>query len=176
MVDQVLEGNQPEPVLMFITGLIGCSWLLKSINKSKLLGCSPVGVVGAITPWNFPIAMIARKVGPALACGCTVVIKPSKLTPLTTLAAAELAFQSGILLGVLSVVMRDPASIGDSLLESTHVRKITFTGSTGVGKKLMAGAPETVKKVSLELGGKAPCIVFDDADLELTMKGSFIYG
>ncbi|XP_035830512.1 succinate-semialdehyde dehydrogenase, mitochondrial isoform X2 [Helianthus annuus] len=132
----------------------------------------PVGVVGAITPWNFPIAMIARKVGPALACGCTVVIKPSELTPLTALAAAELALQSGIPPGVLNVVMGDPPSIGDSLLESTQVRKITFTGSTGVGKKLMAGASETVKKVSLELGGNAPCIIFDDADLELAVKGS----
>ncbi|KAF5803425.1 putative succinate-semialdehyde dehydrogenase (NAD(+)) [Helianthus annuus] len=141
-------------------------------NRRLFVLKEPVGVVGAITPWNFPIAMIARKVGPALACGCTVVIKPSELTPLTALAAAELALQSGIPPGVLNVVMGDPPSIGDSLLESTQVRKITFTGSTGVGKKLMAGASETVKKVSLELGGNAPCIIFDDADLELAVKGS----
>ncbi|KAK9070613.1 hypothetical protein SSX86_011015 [Deinandra increscens subsp. villosa] len=132
----------------------------------------PVGVVGAITPWNFPLAMITRKVGPALACGCTVVVKPSEFTPLTALAAAELALQSGIPPGVLNVVMGDATKIGNSLLESPQVRKITFTGSTAVGKKLMAGAAETVKKVSLELGGNAPCIVFDDADLEVALKGS----
>ncbi|KAI3695215.1 hypothetical protein L1987_78207 [Smallanthus sonchifolius] len=132
----------------------------------------PIGVVGAITPWNFPLAMITRKVGPALACGCTVVIKPSEFTPLTALAAAELALQSGIPPGVLNVVMGDAPKIGNSLLESPQVRKITFTGSTAVGKKLMAGAADTVKKVSLELGGNAPCIVFDDADLEVALKGS----
>ncbi|KAL4554524.1 hypothetical protein LXL04_039355 [Taraxacum kok-saghyz] len=132
----------------------------------------PVGVVAAITPWNFPLAMIARKVGPALACGCTVVIKPSELTPLTALAAAELALQSGIPPGVLNVVMGDAIKIGTALTESPQVRKITFTGSTAVGKKLMAGAADTVKKVSLELGGNAPCIVFDDADLEVAIKGS----
>ncbi|KAL7592383.1 hypothetical protein Lser_V15G35384 [Lactuca serriola] len=132
----------------------------------------PVGVVAAITPWNFPLAMIARKVGPALACGCTVVIKPSELTPLTALAAAELALQSGIPPGVLNVVMGDAPKIGNTLVASPQVRKITFTGSTAVGKKLMSGAAETVKKVSLELGGNAPCIVFDDADLEVAIKGS----
>ncbi|KAF5811842.1 putative succinate-semialdehyde dehydrogenase (NAD(+)) [Helianthus annuus] len=109
-------------------------------TTSKRSYCrGPVGVVGVITPWNFPIAKIARKVGPALACGCTMVIKPSELTPLTALAL---------------------------------VRKITFTGSTIVGKKLMAGPSKTVKKVSLELGGNVPCIIFDDADLELAVKGS----
>ncbi|KAJ0508770.1 putative succinate-semialdehyde dehydrogenase (NAD(+)) [Helianthus annuus] len=132
----------------------------------------PVGVVGAITPWNFPLAMITRKVGPALACGCTVVIKPSELTPFSALAAAELAIQSGIPPGVLNVVMGDAPKIGNSLLESRQVRKITFTGSTAVGKKLMAGAAETVKKVSLELGGNAPFIIFDDADLEVAVKAS----
>nr|GEU78805.1 succinate-semialdehyde dehydrogenase, mitochondrial [Tanacetum cinerariifolium] len=132
----------------------------------------PVGVIAAITPWNFPLAMITRKVGPALACGCTVVIKPSELTPLTALAAAELALQAGIPPGVLNVVMGDAISIGTSLVESPQVRKITFTGSTAVGKKLMAGAADTVKKVSLELGGNAPCIIFDDADLEVALKGS----
>nr|GEU78806.1 succinate-semialdehyde dehydrogenase, mitochondrial-like [Tanacetum cinerariifolium] len=132
----------------------------------------PVGVVAAITPWNYPLAMITRKAGPALACGCTVVIKPSELTPLTALAAAELAIQSGIPPGVLNIVMGDAPSIGKSLLESPQVMKITFTGSTAIGKKLMAGAAETVKKVSLELGGNAPCIIFDDADLEVALKGS----
>ncbi|XP_076892470.1 succinate-semialdehyde dehydrogenase, mitochondrial-like [Bidens hawaiensis] len=109
----------------------------------------PVGVVGTITPWNFPLEIITRKVAPALACGCTVVIKPSELTPLSALAAAELALQSGIPPGVLNVVMGDASKIGNSLLESPQVRKITFTGSTAVGKKLMAGAAETVKKVIL---------------------------
>ncbi|XP_044468239.1 succinate-semialdehyde dehydrogenase, mitochondrial isoform X2 [Mangifera indica] len=132
----------------------------------------PVGVVGAITPWNFPLAMITRKVGPALACGCTVVIKPSELTPLTALAAAELALQAGIPPGAVNVVMGNAPDIGDALLASPQVRKITFTGSTAVGKKLMAGAAGTVKKVSLELGGNAPCIVFDDADLDVAVKGT----
>ncbi|KAE9590504.1 hypothetical protein Lal_00023337 [Lupinus albus] len=132
----------------------------------------PVGVVGAITPWNFPLAMITRKVGPALACGCTVVIKPSELTPLTALAAAELSIQAGIPAGVVNVVMGNAPEIGDTLVASPQVRKITFTGSTNVGKKLMAGSAETVKKVSLELGGNAPCIVFDDADLDVAVKGT----
>ncbi|XP_027172453.1 succinate-semialdehyde dehydrogenase, mitochondrial [Coffea eugenioides] len=132
----------------------------------------PVGVVGAITPWNFPLAMITRKVGPALACGCTVVIKPSELTPLTALAAAELSLQAGIPPGVVNVVMGNASEIGEALLSSPKVRKITFTGSTAVGKKLMAGSAGTVKKVSLELGGNAPCIVFDDADLEVALKGT----
>ncbi|KAK8643684.1 hypothetical protein V6N13_012967 [Hibiscus sabdariffa] len=131
----------------------------------------PVGVVGAITPWNFPLAMITRKVGPALACGCTAVVKPSELTPLTALAAAELALQAGIPPGVLNVVMGNASDIGDALLASPQVRKITFTGSTAVGKKLMAGAAGTVKRISLELGGNAPCIVFDDADLDVAVKG-----
>ncbi|XP_017228535.1 succinate-semialdehyde dehydrogenase, mitochondrial [Daucus carota subsp. sativus] len=132
----------------------------------------PVGVVGAITPWNFPLAMITRKVGPALAAGCTVVIKPSEFTPLTALAAAELAHQAGVPPGVVNVVMGNAPEIGDALLASTQVRKITFTGSTAVGKKLMAGAAGTVKKVSLELGGNAPCIIFDDADIEVAIKGT----
>ncbi|RXH86685.1 hypothetical protein DVH24_021958 [Malus domestica] len=132
----------------------------------------PVGVVGAVSPWNFPLAMITRKVGPALACGCTVVIKPSEYTPLTALAAAELALQAGIPPGVVNVVMGNASEIGDALLASPQVRKITFTGSTAVGKKLMAGAAGTVKKVSLELGGNAPCIVFDDADLDVAVKGT----
>ncbi|KAK9684088.1 hypothetical protein RND81_10G185500 [Saponaria officinalis] len=132
----------------------------------------PVGVVGVITPWNFPLAMITRKVGPALASGCTVVIKPSELTPLTALAAAELSIQAGIPPGAVNVVMGNAPEIGDTLVGSTKVRKITFTGSTAVGKKLMAGAASTVKRVSLELGGNAPCIVFDDADLDVAVKGA----
>ncbi|KAG9453183.1 hypothetical protein H6P81_006087 [Aristolochia fimbriata] len=140
-------------------------------DRRLLVLKQPVGVVGAITPWNFPLAMITRKVGPALACGCTVVIKPSELTPLTALATAELALQAGIPPGVINVVMGNASDIGDTLLASPQVRKITFTGSTAVGKKLMAGAAGTVKKVSLELGGNAPCIVFDDAELDVAVRG-----
>jgi succinate-semialdehyde dehydrogenase len=132
----------------------------------------PVGVVGAITPWNFPLAMITRKVAPALAAGCTIIVKPAELTPLTALAAAELALQAGIPPGVLNIVMGDAVEIGAAMMASTEVRKITFTGSTGVGKKLMAGAAGTVKKISLELGGNAPCIIFDDANLEVAVKGT----
>nr|XP_010914280.1 succinate-semialdehyde dehydrogenase, mitochondrial isoform X2 [Elaeis guineensis] len=132
----------------------------------------PVGVVGAITPWNFPLAMITRKVGPALASGCTVIVKPSEYTPLTALAAAELSLQAGIPPGALNVVVGNASDIGDTLLQSTKVRKITFTGSTAVGKKLLAGSANTVKRVSLELGGNAPCIVFDDADLDVAVQGT----
>ncbi|XP_021830382.1 succinate-semialdehyde dehydrogenase, mitochondrial-like, partial [Prunus avium] len=120
----------------------------------------------------WPNRLKILKVGPALACGCTVVIKPSELTPLTALAAAELSLQAGIPPGVVNVVMGNASAIGDALLASSQVRKITFTGSTAVGKKLMAGAAATVKKVSLELGGNAPCIVFDDADLDVAVKGT----
>eukprot|EP00252_Welwitschia_mirabilis_P007671 TRINITY_DN1928_c0_g1_i1.p1 TRINITY_DN1928_c0_g1~~TRINITY_DN1928_c0_g1_i1.p1 ORF type:complete len:525 (-),score=135.63 TRINITY_DN1928_c0_g1_i1:233-1807(-) len=144
-----------------------------TMNDRRLLVFKqPVGVVGAITPWNFPLAMITRKVGPALAAGCTAVVKPSELTPLTALAAAELALQAGVPQGVLNIVMGNASVIGDTLLSSPQVRKISFTGSTAVGKKLMAAAAGTVKKVSLELGGNAPCIIFDDADLEVAVKGT----
>ncbi|MCO5594755.1 hypothetical protein L7F22_048788 [Adiantum nelumboides] len=141
-------------------------------DRRLLVLKQPVGVVGAITPWNFPLAMITRKVAAALAAGCTTVIKPSELTPLTALAAAELASQAGIPPGVLNVVMGNAPRIGDALMESTEVRKITFTGSTAVGKKLMAAAAGTVKKVSLELGGNAPCIIFDDADIDVAVNGT----
>ncbi|CAI0440497.1 unnamed protein product [Linum tenue] len=144
-----------------------------TLNDRRILVLKqPIGVIAAITPWNFPLAMITRKVGPALACGCTAVIKPSELTPFTALAAVELALQAGIPPGVLNVVMGDAPAIGDALMANTRVRKITFTGSTAVGKKLMAGAAGTVKKVSLELGGNAPCIIFDDADLDVAVKGT----
>ncbi|KAK9676671.1 hypothetical protein RND81_11G092400 [Saponaria officinalis] len=144
----------------------------KIMSQISVLQQKPVGVVGVITPWNFPLAMITRKVGPALASGCTVVIKPSELTPLTALAATELSIQAGIPPGAVNVVMGNAPEIGDTLVGSTKVRKITFTGSTAVGKKLMAGAASTVKRVSLELGGNAPCIVFDDADLDVAVKGA----
>ncbi|CAM6123936.1 unnamed protein product [Calypogeia fissa] len=132
----------------------------------------PVGVVGAITPWNFPIAMITRKVAPALAAGCTIVVKPSEFTPLCATAVAKLALEAGIPPGVLNIVIGDAPQIGSALMESSKVRKFTFTGSTEVGKKLMASAAATVKKISLELGGLAPCIVFDDADLDVAVKGA----
>lgn len=135
----------------------------------------PVGVVGAITPWNFPIAMITRKVAPALAAGCTVVAKPSEETPLCALALAELAERAGIPAGVINVVtgVNAPA-IGQVLTDSPVVRKISFTGSTAVGKKLMSQSANTVKRISLELGGNAPFIVFDDADLDAAVSGAII--
>jgi len=133
----------------------------------------PVGVVGAITPWNFPNAMITRKIAPALAAGCTVVVKPSEETPLSALALAELAERAGIPPGVLNIVTGlNAAEIGGELTSNPLVRKISFTGSTAVGKKLMAQCAGTVKKISLELGGNAPFIVFDDADLDKAVAGA----
>lgn len=133
----------------------------------------PVGVVAAITPWNFPNAMITRKVAPALAAGCTVVIKPSELTPLSALALAELAEQAGFPKGVLNVITTSEASIiGKELTKNTKVKKLSFTGSTKVGKILLKQSADTVKKVSLELGGNAPFIVFDDADIDAAVEGA----
>ncbi|PSC68568.1 succinate-semialdehyde dehydrogenase [Micractinium conductrix] len=145
-----------------------CGDVLESPDRHRrfMVLKQPVGVVGAITPWNFPFSMITRKVSPALAAGCTVVLKPSELTPLTALALAELAERAGLPGGVLSVLTGDAPAIGDAMLKSEEVRKIGFTGSTAVGKQLAAGAAGTVKRVSLELGGNAPFIVFEDADLE----------
>ncbi|MFD1557437.1 NAD-dependent succinate-semialdehyde dehydrogenase [Paraburkholderia silviterrae] len=132
----------------------------------------PVGVVGAITPWNFPLAMVTRKAGPALAAGCTMVLKPSEETPLCAFALAVLAEEAGIARGVFNVVSGDAPAIGDTLMASKAVRKISFTGSTRVGKLLMRAAADSVKKVSLELGGNAPFIVFDDADLDAAVEGA----
>eukprot|EP00271_Cylindrocystis_brebissonii_P000290 TRINITY_DN10394_c0_g1_i1.p1 TRINITY_DN10394_c0_g1~~TRINITY_DN10394_c0_g1_i1.p1 ORF type:complete len:564 (+),score=101.57 TRINITY_DN10394_c0_g1_i1:358-2049(+) len=132
----------------------------------------PVGVVGVITPWNFPVAMITRKIAPALAAGCTVVIKPAELTPLCALALGELAQQAGIPDGVVNVVVGDSKPIGNALMDSDIVAKLSFTGSTAVGKLLMAAAAKSVKKVALELGGNAPFIVFDDANVKLAAKGA----
>ncbi|WP_068462539.1 NAD-dependent succinate-semialdehyde dehydrogenase [Hyphomicrobium sulfonivorans] len=133
----------------------------------------PIGVVGAITPWNFPSAMITRKVSPALAAGCTVVVKPAEDTPLSALALAELAQRAGVPKGVFNVVTTsDPAPVGRVLTESPLVRMITFTGSTEVGKILMRQAASTVKRVGMELGGNAPFIVFDDADLDRAIAGA----
>ncbi len=132
----------------------------------------PVGVCAAITPWNFPAAMIARKVGPALAAGCTMVAKPATMTPYSAFALAELAERAGVPKGVFSVVTGDSAAIGGEMTGNPIVRKITFTGSTEIGKLLMQQAAGTVKKVSMELGGNAPFIVFDDADLEAAVEGA----
>ena len=135
----------------------------------------PVGVVTAITPWNFPVAMITRKVGPALAAGCTVVVKPGEDTPLCALAMAKLAEQAGIPAGVINVVTTArPAEVGEVLCTHPLVRKVSFTGSTPVGKHILRQAADTVKKVSMELGGNAPFIVFDDADLDKAVQGALI--
>jgi succinate-semialdehyde dehydrogenase / glutarate-semialdehyde dehydrogenase len=140
-------------------------------NKRLFVHKQPVGVTAVITPWNFPAAMITRKVGPALAAGCTVVIKPANLTPITAIKLVQLAEQAGIPKGVLNVVTGDSKVIGETWLADTRVRKLTFTGSTEVGKQLMKGAAETVKKISLELGGHAPAIVLEDSDLDKAAAG-----
>jgi len=134
----------------------------------------PVGVVGAITPWNFPAAMIARKAAPALAAGCTFVSKPASATPFTALAMAELAERAGLPKGCLNILTGSAGTIGGTLTGHPDVRKISFTGSTEVGKKLLAQASGTVKKVSLELGGNAPFIVFDDADVDAAVEGALV--
>ena len=132
----------------------------------------PIGVCAAITPWNFPMGMIARKVAPALAAGCTMVVKPAPSTPLSALAMAELADRAGLPAGVLSVIPGPAGEVGHELATSPIVRKLTFTGSTATGRLLMEQAAPTVKKLSLELGGNAPLIVFDDADLEAAVAGA----
>ena len=142
-------------------------------NRRLMVIKQPIGVCAAITPWNFPLAMITRKVSPALAAGCTVVIKPAELTPLTALAAAELAVRAGIPPGVLNVLTSShSAAVGQVLCASPIVRHVSFTGSTEVGRILMAQCAPTVKKLSLELGGNAPFIVFDDADIDSAVDGA----
>src|ERR671911_169320 len=132
----------------------------------------PVGVCAIITPWNFPNAMITRKVAPALAAGCTVVIKPSEFTPFSALALGVLAERAGIPAGVINIVTGMPGEIGKELMANETVRKISFTGSTRVGALLMRGAADGIKRLSLELGGNAPFIVFDDADVDLAVEGA----
>ncbi len=133
----------------------------------------PVGVVGAITPWNFPLAMITRKVGPALAAGCTVVLKPASETPLTALALANFAAQAGIPAGVFNVITStDNKAVGETLCTNEKIRKLSFTGSTQVGRILMKQCAGNIKRISLELGGNAPFIVFDDANIENAVKGA----
>ncbi|ESK57640.1 NAD-dependent succinate-semialdehyde dehydrogenase [Acinetobacter tjernbergiae] len=134
----------------------------------------PIGVVAAITPWNFPAAMITRKVAPALAAGCPCIVKPAPETPFTALALVDLAIQAGVPAEIFSVITGDAVTIGDAIFESDDVRKFTFTGSTPVGKLLYQRSAQTLKKVSLELGGNAPFIVFDDADLDAAIEGALI--
>ncbi len=141
-------------------------------DKRIMVLRQPVGVVAAITPWNFPSAMITRKAGPALAAGCTLVCKPATQTPFSALALAELAHRAGVPAGVFNMITGSAAAIGGEMTANPTVRKVTFTGSTEVGKKLMTQCAGTVKKLSLELGGNAPFIVFDDADLDAAVQGA----
>ena len=143
-------------------------------DKRLIVIKQPIGVTAAITPWNFPAAMITRKAGPALAAGCTMVIKPASQTPFSALALVELAHRAGIPKGVLSVVTGSAGDIGGELTSNPIVRKLSFTGSTETGKILMAQCASTVKKLSLELGGNAPFIVFDDADLDAAVEGAIM--
>lgn len=143
-------------------------------NQRIVVTKEPVGVCAAITPWNFPAAMITRKAGPALAVGCTMVLKPASQTPLTALALVALAERAGVPAGVLSVVTGSASAIGGEMSSNPLVRKLTFTGSTEVGRVLMAQTAATIKKVSMELGGNAPFIVFDDADLDAAVEGAIV--
>ena len=143
-------------------------------DKRIIVIKQPVGVVGCITPWNFPIAMITRKVGPALAAGCTTVVKPASQTPFSALALAELGERAGLPHGVLNVITGSANEIGGELTSNPAVRKLSFTGSTEIGKVLMAQSASTVKKLSLELGGNAPFIVFDDADIGAAVEGAIV--
>jgi succinate-semialdehyde dehydrogenase/glutarate-semialdehyde dehydrogenase len=141
-------------------------------DKRILVLRQPVGVTAIITPWNFPAAMITRKLGPALAAGCTAVIKPAELTPLSALAIGELAIEAGIPAGVVNIVTGDAAAIGDAMFDDDRVRKLSFTGSTDVGRLLMGKASKNLLRLSLELGGHAPFIVFDDADLDVAVAAA----
>ncbi|MBC3478503.1 NADP-dependent succinate-semialdehyde dehydrogenase [Pseudomonas taiwanensis] len=143
-------------------------------DKRLMVIKQPIGVTAAITPWNFPSAMITRKAGPALAAGCTMVLKPASQTPYSALALAELAERAGIPKGVLSVVTGSAGEVGGELTHNPIVRKLTFTGSTEIGRQLMAECAKDIKKVSLELGGNAPFIVFDDADLDAAVEGALV--
>jgi len=143
-------------------------------NTRLLVIKQPIGVCAAITPWNFPLAMITRKVAPALAAGCTVVVKPAESTPLTALALAVLAEEAGFPAGVFNVLTGLPAEIGGELCANPLVRKLSFTGSTAVGRRLMAQCAPTIKKLALELGGNAPFIVFDDADVDAAVDGAMV--
>src|SRR5690625_2630355 len=135
-------------------------------NKRLSVIRQPIGVVGAITPWNFPIAMITRKVAPALAAGCTAILKPASATPLTAIEVIKAFHEAGVPRGVVNLLHGSASEISGAMMDSSDVRKITFTGSTEVGKHLVRESADTLKKVSMELGGHAPFIVFEDADLD----------
>ncbi len=154
MYGDVIPGHQPDKRLIVIK--------------------QPIGVTAAITPWNFPAAMITRKAGPALAAGCTMVLKPASQTPYSALALAVLAERAGIPKGVFSVITGSAGEVGSELTSNPIVRKLSFTGSTEIGRQLMAECAKDIKKVSLELGGNAPFIVFDDADLDKAVEGALI--
>jgi succinate-semialdehyde dehydrogenase/glutarate-semialdehyde dehydrogenase len=143
-------------------------------NQRILVWSEPVGVVAAITPWNFPAAMVTRKVAPALAAGCAIIVKPAPETPLTALALAVLAEEAGLPAGLLSVITGEAAAIGEAFMSSDVVRKLSFTGSTGVGRKLYEQSAPTLKRLSLELGGNAPFLVFDDADIDAAVEGALL--
>src|SRR5579872_3889108 len=143
-------------------------------DKRIVVVKEPIGVVACITPWNFPLAMITRKAGPAIAAGCTVVLKPASQTPFSALALAELAERAGVPKGVFNVITGAAKDIGGELTENPIVRKLSFTGSTETGRVLMAQSAGTIKKLSLELGGNAPFIVFDDADLDAAVEGAML--
>ncbi len=145
-----------------------------SNDKRIVVIKQPVGVVACITPWNFPNAMLTRKIAPALAAGCTVVCKPANATPLSALAFTELAVRAGVPRGVINIVVGKTSEIGEEMTSNPIVKKLTFTGSTPIGKKLMADCAATVKRTSMELGGNAPFIVFDDADLDAAVAGAMI--
>ena len=141
-------------------------------NKRLLVHKQPVGVIAAITPWNFPAAMITRKVAPALAAGCTVLIKPAEQTPLTALRLVELAYQAGAPTGIINIVTGDAGKISDTWLSDSRIKKLSFTGSTEVGKLLMKKSSDTMKRISLELGGQAPFIVLKDANIDKAIEGA----
>src|SRR5690554_4876078 len=143
-------------------------------DKRLIVIKQPVGVCAAITPWNFPSAMITRKAGPALAAGCTMVLKPASATPLSALALAELAARAGVPEGVFNVVTGSASGIGGEMTSNPTVRKLSFTGSTEIGERLLAQCAPSIKKTSMELGGNAPFIVFDDADLDAAVEGAIV--
>ena len=188
---QLLTAEQGKP-LAEARGEVGMSaayvlWFAEEIRRTKgeiipapmgdrrlMVTHHPVGVVGAITPWNFPSSMLARKLGPALVAGCTVVCKPATATPYSALAWGVLAEQVGYPAGAVNIVTGSARAIGGAIMDSPIVRKVTFTGSTEVGKELIRQSADTVKKVSMELGGNAPFIVFDDADVDAAIEGAMI--
>ena len=188
---QLLTAEQGKPVAEargeIAIGAAYIRWFAEEVRRAKgeivpaptadrrlMVTRHPVGVVGAITPWNFPSSMLARKLGPALAAGCTVVAKPASLTPYSGLAWGKLCQDVGFPDGVVNIVTGSAREIGGAIMESSSVRKVTFTGSTEIGKVLIRQSADTVKKVSMELGGNAPFIVFDDADLDAAIEGAMI--